>query len=660
MNRRRLAAIALIIVVASGALWLLYPSIFPPDTDDNGGGTGGTNINYSSLNNLNWWDIAWDSIDIGDLLTPFSMVASFPNRYGPSSDYYAAGDYLIEQLEGMGLTAAYFGNHESIVAYQPGYGNDSRAIVFGANLDTRESIGPQINSNSIGCGVVTTIAEAVSQFRLPIDIYYCFYQGSWVILDALTGLRAMWGSVEIVDYFDSQGIDVIANYNFADLLFYDSNQDESDRIHVDYKIDEGLNYQRSKYLGDIFVSFMKKSGLNIATSVYEAYTQSDHWKYWAAGIPAVHVHQGQVPDPEFPPQDALGSADYNYTQALIAAKAGAATAVYLAMQGNGEPTHQKMYVTLQPNEFDYLRAVLSISQTLTINGTVSKNESILVRITHSSSPVIPLTLIEDDNFSLTAENATGIGEIAIYARNSGNETVKLELDLFYNSDTDGNGILDSQQYHWPDPDPPLDWDHDGLSDMDELAYDTDMFHPDTDRDGMSDNNEVLYGLEPLRRDAREDKDADGLLNQREIRIGTHPGLNDTDMDSMLDEWEVVFQTNPLLNDSALDLDGDNLTNIQEYLYGSDPRSVDGDYDGVPDFMEYQLGMNALNDDTDQDGLRDLLELQEGLDPLVPDNDIDLEPDGPDHNPKINTIIMLILFTLIPVGLGTLYFWRRLH
>ncbi len=663
MNRRRLFSIvAIVVIVSTATFWVFYPNLLSDDLDKDSENENERTVNYSDLNNLNWWDMAWDFIEYGDIFDPLVAVAAYPNRYGLSSDFYESSEYLIDRLQGMGLIVSYFGNYESVVAFQPGYANDSRAIVFGAHIDTQQSGGPQINRNAIGCSVVTAIASSISQFRLPVDVYYCFYQGSWVIegADFNNIIRGLWGAEEITTYFQEEQIDVIASFNFAEMLFRDPLQNEEDRIHVDYRNLATHGYYETKYIADIFVSFMKKSGLNIATAVQNEFSQSDHWKFWDSGYPALYIHEGQIRDEDFTVVDSFGTPNYNYTQAIIAAKAAAATAVYLGMKGNGEISRQKMYYDMDAGDVEILRMVTSIPQRLRLEGIVSDNQSVYVQISQSGTMILNSTLITDINFTLGSSINVTLGPLLIKVINQGNDAVQLRLNVFYESDLDGNGISDSEQYHWPDPDPPLDWDHDGLSDMDELAYDTDMFHPDTDRDGMSDNNEVLYGLEPLRRDAREDKDADGLLNQREIRIGTHPGLNDTDMDSMLDEWEVVFQTNPLLNDSALDLDGDNLTNIQEYLYGSDPRSVDGDYDGVPDFMEYQLGMNALNDDTDQDGLRDLIELQEGLDPLVADSDIDFEIDGFDHNPRVNTLLVLVLVSLVPVSIGTFIFWRRVR
>ena len=119
-------------------------------------------------------------------------------------------------------------------------------------------------------------------------------------------------------------------------------------------------------------------------------------------------------------------------------------------------------------------------------------------------------------------------------------------------------------------------------------------------------------------------------------------------------------TDPLINDSSSDPDNDTLTNLEEYQGNSDPFSEDGDSDGVLDVEEIALGMNPLNEDSDGDGLRDQLELLEGLDPLTPDYDVDLILDGPDHNPRINAILAMVLIVAIPFLLGSFYFRRRIR
>lgn len=93
-------------------------------------------------------------------------------------------------------------------------------------------------------------------------------------------------------------------------------------------------------------------------------------------------------------------------------------------------------------------------------------------------------------------------------------------------DSDGDGLLDSQEADiGTDPYNP-DTDADGLSDGEEVnLYQTDPLNPDSDWDGLKDGAEVLsYGTDPLRRDTDNGGVADG---HEVIEDGTDP-LNPAD------------------------------------------------------------------------------------------------------------------------------------
>ena len=118
--------------------------------------------------------------------------------------------------------------------------------------------------------------------------------------------------------------------------------------------------------------------------------------------------------------------------------------------------------------------------------------------------------------------------------------------------------------------PDLDSDGDGLLDSQEEALGTNPLNPDTDGDGMPDGWEVNHSLNPLVDDSALDPDGDGLTNLQEYQAGTDPQDSDTDNDGMPDGWEVGFGLNPLVDDAHGDLDGDHATNILEYQKGTDP------------------------------------------------------------------------------------------
>lgn len=98
----------------------------------------------------------------------------------------------------------------------------------------------------------------------------------------------------------------------------------------------------------------------------------------------------------------------------------------------------------------------------------------------------------------------------------------------------------------------LDSDGDGLIDSEELRLGTNPFSVDTDSDGLSDLLEVQLLTDPL----SADTDSDGLLDGDEVNRGTDPLRFDTDADGLSDGDEVnIYGTNPLFEDT--DLDGVN-------------------------------------------------------------------------------------------------------
>lgn len=125
-----------------------------------------------------------------------------------------------------------------------------------------------------------------------------------------------------------------------------------------------------------------------------------------------------------------------------------------------------------------------------------------------------------------------------------------------------------------------DTDGDLLLDYDEYMYMTDMNNKDTDNDGLSDYIEVkLLNYNPLsydtfndsRNDANRDYDGDGLSNIKEVELGTSLILGDTDGDLISDYDEVYGEppTNPLY----IDTDGDGLNDYAELKLGLDPTNM---------------------------------------------------------------------------------------
>ncbi|MGD9781248.1 MAG: LamG-like jellyroll fold domain-containing protein [Kiritimatiellia bacterium] len=195
-------------------------------------------------------------------------------------------------------------------------------------------------------------------------------------------------------------------------------------------------------------------------------------------------------------------------------------------------------------------------------------------------------------------------------------------------DSDGDGLVHSQEYAYGANPLLADTDVDGLNDFAEaLIYGTRPLDPDSDGDGLNDRAEaVTYGTDPL----DPDSDGDGLGDYEEIVIhGTDPWEADTDGDGLSDKWEVDMGLDPLADDSENDADADGLANVLEFETGTDPLDPDTDGDGLNDGMEVvQYLTDPLAADTDGDGLGDHAEIAIfGTQPLDPDTDGDGMLDG---------------------------------
>ncbi|MGY5875997.1 MAG: hypothetical protein RTU30_09640 [Candidatus Thorarchaeota archaeon] len=200
-----------------------------------------------------------------------------------------------------------------------------------------------------------------------------------------------------------------------------------------------------------------------------------------------------------------------------------------------------------------------------------------------------------------------------------------------NPDCDGDGLLDGIEVHDHHTSPTLfDTDGDGCPDGWEVINGIDPNDPNTGRldyepDGLTNLEEYQYMTCPW----VSDSDGDGLMDEEEMfTYFTDPNDPDCDDDGIPDGWEV---DNDLLpgdaSDAQLDLEPDGLTNLEEYQYMTDPHVSDCDDDGIPDGWEVDNGFLPLDssdaqDDDDGDGLNNLGEYQNQTDPHDPDCDDD--------------------------------------
>jgi uncharacterized membrane protein len=170
-----------------------------------------------------------------------------------------------------------------------------------------------------------------------------------------------------------------------------------------------------------------------------------------------------------------------------------------------------------------------------------------------------------------------------------------------------------------------DLDGDGLTNEQEIAFNTSYETSDTDSDGLNDKSELVnHRSSPL----LADTDGDGLRDQQEISAGTNVTIRDSDGDGLLDGREKDMATDPLQKDS----DGDGLSDGRELAHKTDPTVADSDDDGLEDGAEVKtFGTDPHKDDSDGDGVPDGKEVELGINPARVDSDGDLLDDGTELN-----------------------------
>lgn len=113
-------------------------------------------------------------------------------------------------------------------------------------------------------------------------------------------------------------------------------------------------------------------------------------------------------------------------------------------------------------------------------------------------------------------------------------------------DTDGDGLLDSEEEKLGTDRNNPDTDEDELTDFDEIKkWKTDPLNSDTDGDGYLDGQEVEGGYDPLG-PGQLDSDNDGLGDVDEKNAGTNPEKYDTDGDGFSDKDEIDAGRDPLV------------------------------------------------------------------------------------------------------------------
>lgn len=231
-----------------------------------------------------------------------------------------------------------------------------------------------------------------------------------------------------------------------------------------------------------------------------------------------------------------------------------------------------------------------------------------------------ITDSDNDGLSDALEAQLNTNPIKIDTDGDGiNDALEVGKNISTPLDTDLDGIIDAL-----DTVDDSDSDSDGLTDTQEIKLGSNPKEADSDDDGINDKEEIGTDIDnPLDTDSDgilnivdKDDDNDNLSTRYENRIGTNPLSDDSDGDGLKDNFEAKNHESDELQDTDKDGkinpvdsddDNDSISTTRELTLGTNPLKVDTDDDGISDDIEIGDNINKPVD-TDGDGIIDALDV----------------------------------------------------
>lgn len=519
---------------------------------------------------------------------------------GPNKD---ARNYIIKQLDVLSqgnIEIELFGDYFNVIGKLPGYLPGNHPIfAITAHYDSPDSC-PGANCDGGGIAALLVLAEVMSKYQWPLDIYFIAFNGHH--RHGMMKMQFLEGSDEVSREFLRRGIETLALFNIDTILYPDPEAASDERVLMGY--DDFGDYSRGRYWAELTRTISNNYGSNyilpVPSSIFPLWSQSDHYQFYEKMFPGTicAFESGSEVDPTYHlGLDYYANPIFRYDICREVASAVGGSIAYIMGRTFGERREFNFSFIIQSERIEKLYIPVTTSTNIEVScrwfggpasfHILNPNEvQIGVAEFDHASAWEPTTLF---NISVAER-----GLYSLILHNPGSRSVGFEIEYSYDSDIENNGILDSQEF-WINPGLfSIDEDADGISAAEELFLGTDDNNIDSDFDTMDDKYEIDNGFNPADpSDGIADSDGDSLSNAEEYSLGLNPWSPDSDFDLMPDNWELEHGLNPLVDDASQDLDNDGKSNLDEFFAGSDPRFAEPEVLVIPVFPIAIIGIISL-------------------------------------------------------------------
>jgi hypothetical protein len=420
-----------------------------------------------------------------------SRPAGTPSALGVNN--IAARNWIVDELYAVSsgrIEVEVLGEYASVLGKLPGYlPVDAPALMVGGHYDSVPA-SPGANDDGTGVAASLELAKVMSRYEWPLDIYFGFW-------NAEEG--GMIGSTEVSFIMKDRDIELLAYYNVDMLFVPDPGAPQGAQVLMAYPV--GF-YHEGAYWADLTRAMSQTYGHHviqpIMSSDFSGWTRSDHYPFWQRGYTALFAHEsGFAYDGAYhTSQDTWNNPLYDYQVATETVKAIGGAMAFTMARAYGEPTTLDLSFTMITGHERNVTFAISTPTTINVTcrwwggGTTislyDRNDQLITQmVDQDSSPWVHTQII--------SEYVVSEGLYRLYIANPGGTDVGHEVKLSYESDIDGNEILDSEEFWFDDEYFSLDSDLDTISDAQEILIGTNRYSIDSDSDTLPDPWELEHG-----------------------------------------------------------------------------------------------------------------------------------------------------------------------